>query len=119
MKSNNKKTGKAGEDQASVYLEKIGYRIVERNFSTRFGEIDIVCYDKEKLVFVEVKAKIGHDFGEPEEMVNRGKLSQVKRMGEVYLQNKMMDVSCRVDVVAIVFNKDMSIERISHFEGVY
>ena len=84
-KSNNKVTGNRGEGLAVDYLEKKGYRIEECNFHTRFGEIDIVCWDGETLVFVEVKTKIGHDFGEPEEMVNKGKLAQVKRMGEVYI----------------------------------
>ena len=119
LKKNNKETGNRGEVIASNYLEKKGYKILERNFRTRFGEIDIVCLDAQTLVFVEVKTKIGHDFGEPEEMVNRGKVSKVKRMGEVYLQNKSLDVSCRVDVVAIVLEKDGGVERIDHYQAVY
>ncbi len=137
MKSDNKKTGKLGEDLASSFLEKKGYRIVERNFSTRFGEIDIICYDGKILVFVEVKTKIGHDFGEPEEMVNKGKLSQIKRMGEVYIEMKTASKElicidsgsgpgmtrwsgiCRVDVVGIVLTQDGAVERLHHFEAVY
>lgn len=119
MKKNNFKVGKLGEDLAASHLGKIGYRIVERNFRTRFGEIDIVCYEGGILVFVEVKTKNGHDFGEPEEMVNKRKLSQVKRMGEVYLQDKGVNVSCRVDVVGIVLDEDGKIERINHYQGVY
>lgn len=101
------------------YLLGKGYRIEECNFRTRFGEIDIVCWDGETLVFVEVKTKIGHDFGEPEEMVNKGKLAQVKRMGEVYLLDKSLDVACRVDVVAVVLENDGSVERIEHYQAVY
>lgn len=101
------------------FLEKKGYRIEECNFRTRFGEIDIVCFDGETLVFVEVKTKIGHDFGEPEEMVNKGKLAQVKRMGEVYLLDKNLDVACRVDVVAVVLENDGLVERIEHYQAVY
>lgn len=119
MKNQNKETGNKGEDLATDYLLKKGYRIIERNFRTRFGEIDIICYDKKTLVFVEVKTKIGHDFGEPEEMVNKRKLSQVKRMGEVYLQDRMIDASCRVDVVAIVMENNGSVERIEHYQAVY
>lgn len=119
MKKENFKTGRYGEDLAVDYLEKKGYKIKERNFRTRFGEIDIVGYDKDILVFVEVKTKIGHDFGEPEEMINKTKLSKVKKMGEVYLQNNNLDVSCRVDVVAIVLDEDMKVERIDHYEAVY
>jgi putative endonuclease len=86
MKKNNKVTGNKGEEIAAKYLENKGYLLVERNFRTRFGEIDIVCWDGPILVFVEVKTKIGHDFGEPEDMVNKSKLAQVERMGEVFIE---------------------------------
>lgn len=119
MKKLNKITGNKGEGLATEYLQSKGYKIIERNFRTRFGEIDIVCWDAQTLVFVEVKTKIGHDFGEPEEMVDRKKLSQVKKMGEVYLQNKNWEVLCRVDVVAIVLNEDGLVESLRHYQGVY
>lgn len=163
MKSDNKKTGNKGEELACGFLKKKGYLIVERNFRTRFGEIDIVCLDGEKLVFVEVKTKIGHDFGEPEEMVSKSKLAQVQRMGEVFVEmnnllvfdsdlpnfsarmpplrsaqrgylrqnsacpaptnqiihNLKWNGRCRVDVVGIVLNGDMSVETIRHHEAVY
>lgn len=133
MKQDNKITGNKGEDLASNYLENKGYRIEERNFHTRFGEIDIICFDRDILVFVEVKTKIGHDFGEPEEMVNKSKLAKVQRMGEVYVQNKIglprfgyetrNDGSwkglCRVDVVAIVLKSDGEVESLKHYEAVY
>lgn len=119
MKENNFLTGKKGEEMAGRYLENKGFLIKERNFRTRFGEIDIVGFDKNILVFVEVKTKIGHEFGEPEEMINKGKLGKVRRMGEVYLQDKNLDVACRIDVVAVVLSGDGKIERIEHYENVY
>jgi len=160
MKTDNKKTGNRGEDLATEFLGNKGYLILERNFRTRFGEIDIVCLDGEILVFVEVKTKKGHDFGEPEEMVNKSKLAQVQRMGEVFVELKnsktqsaqkscsrvpdsgkpRMDMTardfllhssvsdfltrkwngrCRVDVVGVVLNEDLSVERIRHFGAVY
>lgn len=145
MKQDNKQTGNRGEDLAVEYLQKKGYRIEERNFRTRFGELDIVCWDKETLVFVEVKTKIGHDFGEPEEMVNKSKLAQVQRMGEVYIELKTQELEksipsgpgladwgplrpgpgegwrgqCRVDVVAIVLREDGEVEKLEHYEAVY
>jgi putative endonuclease len=119
VKNNNKNTGNRGEELAALYLQKKHYLIIERNFRTRFGEIDIVCRDGQTLVFVEVKTKIGHDFGEPEEMVNKSKIGKVRRMGEVYLQDKGISVSCRVDVVAIVLENNGSVERIEHYQAVY
>ncbi|NCP47261.1 hypothetical protein AUJ42_00510 [Candidatus Collierbacteria bacterium CG1_02_44_10] len=130
MKINNKVTGNRGEDLAVEYLEKKGYKIEERNFRTRFGEIDIVCWDAQTLVFVEVKTKIGHDFGEPEEMVDKRKMAQVQRMGEVYMRTQELKESrtqdeerwkgaCRVDVVAIVLKENGEVEKLEHYEAVY
>jgi putative endonuclease len=126
MKSQNKVTGNRGEGLAAEYLMKKDYEILERNFRTRFGEIDIVGYDGETLVFVEVKTKIGHDFGEPEEMVNKTKLAQVQRMGQIYIDSRFRGNDkevwkglCRVDVVAVVLEPDGAIERIEHYEAVY
>jgi len=119
MKNKNKITGNRGEEKAVEHLNNKGYKIIERNFRTRFGEIDIICRDGQTLVFVEVKTKIGHDFGEPEEMVDKRKLFQVKRMGEVYLQDKELDIPCRIDVVAIVLENNGSVERIEHYQAVY
>lgn len=119
MKKENRNTGRLGEKLASEYLARKGYRIKERNFSTRKGEIDLVCYKGKTLVFVEVKAKIGHEFGEPEDMVDSKKLSRVRRMGEVYLLEHDLNVPCRIDVVAVVLTEDKSVERIDHYEAVY
>jgi len=135
MKSNNKKTGQRGEDLAVEFLHNKGFLIVERNFRTRYGELDIVCYYNNILVFVEVKTKIGHDFGEPEEMINKKKLGQVERMGEVYIELKTQELKnsktqnndglckwsggCRVDVVAVVLDRDLELESIKHYEAVY
>lgn len=121
MKSNNKLTGKKGEELATEFLKNKGYLIEERNFSTRFGELDIICWDRDILVFVEVKTKIGHDFGEPEEMVNKSKLSQVKRMAEIYIEVKNITWSgkCRLDVVAVILTTDKDLELIRHHEAVY
>ena len=121
-----------GEELAAEYLQEKGYKIEERNFRTRFGEIDIICWDGPILVFVEVKTKIGHDFGEPEEMVNKTKLGQVQRMGEVYTELKTQELKesrtqdrnrwkgrCRVDVMAIVLKESGEVERLEHYEAVY
>lgn len=97
MKSANKITGNKGEDLTVEYLKEKGYLVIERNFRTRFGEIDIVCLDGQILVFVEVKTKIGHKFGEPEDMVSKGKLAQVRRMGEVFIEMNKMSVASDSD----------------------
>jgi putative endonuclease len=117
MKMWNKQTGRRGEDMAAEYLLKLGYDIIMRNYSTRFGEIDLVCQDKDVTVFVEVKAKKGVAFGSPEEMFTRYKYGQVKRMGQVFL--KGCEVPCRIDMVAVEFDAAGNTEPVvRHYKNV-
>lgn len=97
-------------------LRQKGYRILERNFRNKFGEIDIIAYDSGKLVFVEVKSKIGDEFGAPEEMISPGKLQKMRNMATFYTNGEL--VRCRIDVVAIVLDESGSAQRVTHYENV-
>jgi len=116
MKTFNRSTGRTGEDMAARMLQDKGYTILERNFSNKFGEIDIIARDKNVLVFVEVKTKIGVDFGLPEEMISREKLHRIRNLATMYLKGK--SVPCRIDVVAIVLGPDNTVVRLTHYENV-
>ena len=109
--------GRITESIAATYLQQQGYQIIERNFSNKFGEIDLIAIDREVLVFVEVKAKTGEKYGLPEEMISQNKLAKVRRMGLLYMGDRL--VSCRIDVVAIVLNQAKSVERITVYQNVY
>lgn len=117
MKHDNRNTGFLGEKVAVETLVNKGYEILERNFSNKFGEIDIIAQNKNTLVFVEVKAKKGIDFGLPEEMINANKLRRIQKMAAVYLGGR--SVLCRIDVVAIVFSSKNEVLRLNHYENVY
>lgn len=117
MKQFNRKTGKVGEDIAFSYLQNKGYTLLERNFSNKFGEIDIIAKDGTVLVFVEVKTKIGVEFGLPEEMVGKGKLNKIQHMASLYMNGKLLP--CRIDVIAIVLNDDNTVKRLTQYENVY
>lgn len=117
MKVFNRQTGRLAENMAVEALRKKGYQIVETNFGNRFGEIDIVAKDQDILVFVEVKAKKGEDFGLPEEMISRGKLQKVKNMATVYMKGESLP--CRIDVVAVVLSEENELVRLTHYENVY
>lgn len=93
-----------------------GYEIVERNWSDKFGEIDIIAREGETLVFVEVKAKTGEETGTPEEMAGKGKLGRVRQAAERYLQDREM--LCRIDVVAVVLKETGELVRLTHYEAV-
>ena len=116
MKIYNKDTGAIGEQLAEELLTKKGYTVVKKNFSTRYGEIDLICQDGETVVFVEVKTKRGLDFGMPEEMYTRGKAERVKRMASVFLDGH--ETNCRIDMVAIVLGDNNEPERITHYPNV-
>jgi len=116
MKKFNREVGRIGEELAAQKLEKSGYIILERNFANKFGEIDIIARDKDVLVFVEVKTKIGDDFGSPEEMITPGKLQRVRNMATMYLHG--VSAVCRIDVVAIVLDEENEVVRLTHYENV-
>lgn len=117
MKQFNRKTGNTAEDIATAELEKKGLAILERNFRNKFGEIDIIARDHDVLVFIEVKSKIGDEFGSPEEMVGKGKLNKIRHMATIYMNGE--SAPCRIDVVAIVFNENSEVVRLTHYENIY
>ena len=94
--------GADGEALAGAELERRGYRIIERNYRIRSGEIDIVADDGGTVVFVEVKTKTGSDFGDPAEEVTPQKQRQIVSMGEYYATYCLPpNTPCRFDVVAV------------------
>ena len=94
--------GQIAEDFAVKLLEHKGYKVLERNFHNRFGEIDIIAEESGTLVFVEVKARWSLKFGAPEEAVTSSKLFKIRKTAEYYaLLNSKTDRKMRIDVVAI------------------
>ncbi len=94
--------GLRGEDFARVELERLGYRILDRRYRSRFGEIDLVARDGGTVVFVEVKTKTDSTFGDPAEMVTRQKQRRLVSMAEEYVAgHHLQAMPCRFDVVAI------------------
>ncbi|MFH1280727.1 MAG: YraN family protein [Candidatus Beckwithbacteria bacterium] len=123
MKRDNLKKGRIGERAAAEYLVKKGYKIVEVNYRTRFGEIDIVARKTEgsepSIIFVEVKTKTGEDFGEPWEMVDSRKLGQVNRMAQMYLiKKKLGERLCRIDVIGVWLDELLKVTNLEHWENV-
>lgn len=102
-----KQTGNYGEDLACEFLKKQGYKILERNYRIRGGEIDIVCKDGETLVFVEVKTRFTHDFGLPEESMTFWKIKALLKTAKFYvLKSKWGDKEYRLDFISVDFADD-------------
>lgn len=102
---NRRKAGAQAEDSAASFLEQAGYSILKRNFTFgRVGEIDIICNHDGTLVFIEVKARMNLEFGPPEASITTKKIQSMKRTAEGYLYiNKINDMPCRFDVIAIEY----------------
>lgn len=96
-------TGRAGEEIAAAYLRRLGWKLVERNYRKRFGEIDIIAEDDDVLVFVEVKTRSYKRFGSPLEAVDARKQHRMIRAAQSYLsESGSHDRPARFDVVAIM-----------------
>jgi putative endonuclease len=96
-------TGIEGEAIAADYLIKRGYKVVEQNFRCSIGEIDLIAWEGETLVFVEVKARSSSQFGGPEGAVTLRKQEKIIRVASAYLQQKKLFTAlCRFDVVGVV-----------------
>lgn len=94
--------GNRGEDLACTFLKKLGYRILERNFTIRGGEIDIIALEGSDLVFVEVKARFSSEYGLAREAVTPWKLRALQKSALFYIQQiKWGDKPYRFDLVAI------------------
>lgn len=81
-------SGQQAENMACDYLLKRGMTLVERNFRTRRGEIDLIMYDRQVLVFVEVKYRHSNRFGSAEEAINRPKLTRLRAAASAFLQQR-------------------------------
>ena len=102
-------TGKSGEEAAAAFLEKNGYTVLERNFRTRLGEIDIVAREKDVLCFIEVKARKSEAFGLPQEALTPAKQGQIIKTALAYLKIKrLFDCKARFDVVWVQLFRDQT-----------
>lgn len=98
--------GRRGEEAACDFLKENGYKIIRKNYNTRFGQIDIIAKDKDVLCFIEVKTRRSDMYGLPQEAISRFKQRQISKVALIYLkENRLMDNKARFDVVSVLFNK--------------
>ena len=109
--------GKLGEDLACKYLQNKGYKILERNFEAKQGEIDIIALDKEELVFIEVKTRSNILYGKPAEVVNEVKQNHLIKTIEYYIYSRHLeDEFIRIDIIEIYLWKNKY--RVNHIKQV-
>jgi putative endonuclease len=115
----NKITGNYGEDIACEYLKTQGYKILERNYRIRGGEIDIVAKEGEYLVFVEVKARLSHAYGLPSESITPWKIKYLLKTALFFVQKiKWGDRPYRLDFMSIDFVEDRNNPKIELIKNI-
>lgn len=120
LSTDRRAAGRAGEDAACAYLEGQGFTTLERNFRTRNGEIDIIVRRGSLLVFVEVKARRGKAFGEPEESVTPAKVRKIRMVATEYLAGEgRARGEVRFDVVAVEIDSGGRATGLRHIEAAF
>ncbi|RGE21541.1 YraN family protein [Leucobacter sp. wl10] len=116
--THNQRLGSRGEAIAARYLEERGYRIIDRNWRTRHGELDLVVEDRGTLVAVEVKTRSGSGYGHPLEAITTRKAGRLKRLLLDWARvHDSHALGLRVDAVGITVHHDAA-PRIDHLRGI-
>lgn len=104
MWSGNLEFGKTAENTAARFLKARGYKILERNYKTKFGEIDIIAQQEGVICFLEVKARRSLNSGVPQEAVSTSKQRQISKVAVYYLKsNNLLERPARFDVLALLY----------------
>lgn len=116
--THNQTLGARGETIAAAYLEGLGYRILERNWRTRAGELDLIARDRQTLVAVEVKTRSGDGYGHPLEAITAQKMSRLRRLLLEWVRSTgVHGTRLRVDAVGITVHT-AGRPRIDHLQGI-
>lgn len=114
-------TGAVGEQTAAKYLRHKGWRILERNYRSRFGEIDIIAANKQYILFVEVKTRSGKMMDRPAAWVTTAKQHKIIKTAALYLQYCELDLQPRFDVIEVYMRSttDCAVLRLEHLENAF
>lgn len=111
------KIGRFGEDIAEKYLKQKGYKIIDRNFTCKFGEIDIIALKRSEIIFIEIKTRVSKKYGMPSEAVTSYKLDKILKTAQYYLYVKnLVDKKTRIDVIEIYIKNNKII--VNHLKQV-
>lgn len=111
--------GSKAEDLACNYLKSLGFKILERNFYIRGGEIDIIAKEKDILVFVEVKARYNHSYGLPIESITPWKLKALIKTAKFYIQQiGWGEKQYRIDLLSIDYTNSFKVPQIELIQNI-
>ncbi|MDP3697293.1 MAG: YraN family protein [Candidatus Taylorbacteria bacterium] len=118
---NTSEFGQWSENYVAQYLENKDYRVVDRNYRKKWGEIDIIAQKEGILIFVEVKANKEDLAGfEPERRVSPEKLRRMNRAIQTYLAYKKYgpDQEWQIDIISLTLDRDRGVAKIKHFKNI-
>jgi putative endonuclease len=113
--------GRHGEALAAAHFSRLGYEVLARNHRTRWGELDLILYDGETIVFCEVKTRRAGT-GSPWDALHEAKRSQVRRMAACWLaevRDRPFGAALRFDAVGVVLDADGALVRLDHLEAAF
>ena len=114
-----KQLGDLGEDISEIFLVKMGYSILKRNYRCRLGEIDLIAKDKNKIFFFEVKTRTNLNFGYPEESVNNLKVLKLKKLAIFFaVSENMLNLDMQFDVISINFSGTCFLDNIKNIKNI-
>lgn len=114
---NNKKFGIIGEKIAQKYLKNKGYEILQNNFYTRKGEIDIISKINDTIVFIEVKTRNNLEYGTPAMAINKTKMNHIRNSAKIFIHlNKLYNSNIRFDVIEVIIKNGKC--KINHIKDI-
>jgi putative endonuclease len=120
MPDSRMKLGAKGEKRAAKFLKRKGYKIIQRNYKCKSGEIDIIARHNDSIVFVEVKTRSTDEFGAPQYAITSAKRNHLSKVALYYIKEKrLINQSCRFDVVAVKFSQRSRKPEIEHIENAF
>ena len=120
MLDSRKEVGNKGEKLAAKFLKRKGYKIIQRNYKCKLGEIDIIAEQDRTIVFVEVKTRRTQEFGPPQYAITAAKKRQISSVALLYIrEKKFVEQSCRFDVIGITFPPESRKPRIEHIQNAF
>lgn len=119
-KDHRKELGFKGEDIASNFLKKKGYKIIQRNYKCKYGEIDIIAEQNKVIAFIEVRTVQSENFGIPQDFITNIKTDHISKSALNYIKKEnLFEHSCRFDFIAITFSHTLSEPKIEHIENAF
>lgn len=116
----NKYLGELGEEIACKYIQSKGMLLLQKNFSCKAGEIDIIAKDKENIVFIEVKTRTSDKYGKPSEAVSIAKQRKIVKTALWYMSQKhLFDYMSRFDVIELLQDSEAALFKINYIKDAF